>query len=99
MPSKELLMLRIISRTLCISNGCISITIESCTVFTTHDSYLSSASIICSKIRGTISLNEDQTTTDPLVDWVKTKLGSSVVGQLETDAANVDDTPPPEPFT
>ena len=51
------------------------------------------------KIRGTISLNEDQTTTDPLVDWVKTKLGSSVVGQLETDAANVDDTPPPEPFT
>ena len=50
------------------------------------------------KIRGTISLNEDQTTTDPLVDWVKTKLGSSVVGQLETDAANVDDTPPPEPF-
>ena len=51
------------------------------------------------KIRGTISLNEDQTTTDPLVDWGKTKLGSSVVGQLETDAANVDDTPPPEPFT
>ena len=51
------------------------------------------------KIRGTISLNEDQTTTDPLVDWVKTKLGSSVVSQLETDAANVDDTPPPEPFT
>ena len=51
------------------------------------------------KIRGTISLNEDQTTTDPLVDWLKAKLGSSVVTQLETDAANVDDTPPPEPFT
>ena len=51
------------------------------------------------RIRGTIPLHEDETTTDPLVDWVKTKLGSSVVGQLETDAANVDDTPPPEPFT
>ena len=51
------------------------------------------------RIRGTIPLLEDETTTDPLVDWVKTKLGSSVVGQLETDAANVDDTPPPEPFT
>ena len=51
------------------------------------------------RIRGTIPLHEDETTTDPLVDWVKTKLGSSVVTQLETDAANVDDTPPPEPFT
>ena len=50
-------------------------------------------------IRGTIPLNEDETTTDPLVDCVKTKLGSSVISQLETDAANVDDTPPPEPFT
>ena len=54
---------------------------------------------ITEKIRGTIPLNEDETTTDPLVDWVKTKLGSSVISQLETDAANVDDTPPPEPFT
>ena len=51
------------------------------------------------RIRRTIPLHEDETTTDPLVDWVKTKLGSSVVGQLETEAANVDDTPPPEPFT
>ena len=51
------------------------------------------------RIRGTIPLHEDETTTDPLVDWVKTKLGSSVISQLETDAANVDDTPPPEPFT
>ena len=51
------------------------------------------------KIRGTIPLNEDETTTDPLVDWVKTKLGSSVISQLENDAANFDDTPQPEPFT
>ena len=51
------------------------------------------------RIRGTIPLNEDETTTDPLIDWVKTKLGSSVVNQLETDAANIDDSPPLEPFT
>ena len=33
-----------------------------------------------------------------VLGWVKTKLGSSVVDQLETDAANVNDVPPPEPF-
>lgn len=45
-------------------------------------------------VTGVTPLNEGETTTDPLVDWLKAKLGSSLVSGFETDAANLDDTPP-----
>jgi len=50
-------------------------------------------------ILGTISLAEDETTSDPLVDWVKASLGSSMVAEFESEAANIDDSPPPVPFS
>ena len=50
-------------------------------------------------IFGTISLAEDETTSDPLVDWVKASLGSSMVAEFESEAASIDDSPPPVPFS
>jgi len=48
-------------------------------------------------IMGSIPLDEFETTTDPLVDWLKAKLGSKMVSEFETEASNIDDTPPPMP--
>ena len=42
-------------------------------------------------IAGVVPLNDDETTTDPLVDWLKAKLGSSMVSEFETEAENIDD--------
>ena len=52
-----------------------------------------------SRVRGTVPLDEDETTTEPLVDWLKAKIGSTAVSTFETQAANIDDNPPPVPFT
>ena len=48
-------------------------------------------------ITGVTELQEDESTTEPLEDWLKAKLGSNVVSSFETDAANIDDTPPTIP--
>ena len=48
-------------------------------------------------ITGAVPLNDDETTTDPLVDWLKAKLGSKLVSEFETEAENIDDTPPTPP--
>ena len=48
-------------------------------------------------IMGAVPPNDDETTTDPLVDWLKAKLGSSMVSEFETEAENIDDTPPTSP--
>ena len=48
-------------------------------------------------ITGVTELQEDESTTDPLEDWLKAKLGSNVVSTFETDAENIDDTPPTPP--
>tara|TARA_B100001778_G_C18310470_1_gene504066 strand:- start:46 stop:285 length:240 start_codon:yes stop_codon:yes gene_type:complete len=45
-------------------------------------------------IKGVTEIQEDESTTDPLEDWLKAKLGSNVVSTFETDATNIDDTPP-----
>ena len=45
-------------------------------------------------LMGTMPIDESEETTEPLVDWLKAKLGSSLVSGFETDAANLDDTPP-----
>ena len=37
-------------------------------------------------IRGTHPLNDDETTTEPLVDWLKTKLGSDLCTEFEEEA-------------
>ena len=49
-------------------------------------------------IFGTISLAEDETPSDPLVDWVKASLGNSMVTQFEDEAAAINDVPPTRPF-
>ena len=48
-------------------------------------------------IRGTHPLNDDETTTEPLVDWLKTKLGSDLCTEFEEEAAEIDDTLPTPP--
>lgn len=48
-------------------------------------------------IKGVTEIQEDESTTEPLVDWLKEKLGTNVVSTFETDAENIDDTPPPIP--
>ena len=48
-------------------------------------------------IRGTHPINDDETTTEPLVDWLKTKLGSDLCTEYEEEAAEIDDTPPIPP--
>ena len=45
-------------------------------------------------IKGVTEIQEDESTTEPLVDWLKEKLGTNVVSTFETDAENIDDTPP-----
>ena len=48
-------------------------------------------------IKGVTEIQEDESTTDPLEDWLKAKLGTNVVSTFETDAENIDDTPPTPP--
>ena len=48
-------------------------------------------------IRGTHPINDDETTTEPLVDWLKTKLGSDLCTEYEEEAAEIDDTLPTPP--
>ena len=48
-------------------------------------------------IKGVTEIQEDESTTEPLVDWLKEKLGTNVVSTFETDAENIDDTPPTPP--
>ena len=48
-------------------------------------------------IKGVTEIQEDESTTEPLVDWLKEKLGTNIVSTFETDAENIDDTPPPIP--
>ena len=45
-------------------------------------------------IKGVTEVQEDESTTEPLEDWLKEKLGTNVVSTFETDAENIDDTPP-----
>ena len=45
-------------------------------------------------ITGVTVIQEGESTTDPLEDWLKEKLGTNVVSTFETDAENIDDTPP-----
>ena len=45
-------------------------------------------------IKGVTEIQEDESTTEPLVDWLKEKLGTNIVSTFETDAENIDDTPP-----
>ena len=48
-------------------------------------------------IKGVTEIQEDESTTEPLEDWLKAKLGSNVVSTFETDATNIDDTLPTPP--
>ena len=48
-------------------------------------------------IKGVTEVQEDESTTEPLEDWLKAKLGSDVVSTFETEAENIDDTPPTPP--
>ena len=48
-------------------------------------------------IMGTVPLDEFEETTEPLVDWLKAKLGTKLVSEFETEAENIDDTPPTSP--
>ena len=48
-------------------------------------------------IKGATEIQEDESTTEPLEDWLKAKLGSDVVSTFETEAENIDDTPPTPP--
>ena len=48
-------------------------------------------------IKGVTEIQEDESTTEPLEDWLKAKLGSNVVSTFETEAENIDDTPPTPP--
>ena len=51
-------------------------------------------------ISGCYPLNEDETTTEPILNWLKTKLGEDMCTEYEEDAAAIDDNPnltmPPE---
>jgi len=48
-------------------------------------------------IMGTVPLDEFEETTEPLVDWLKAKLGTKLVSDFESQAENIDDTPPTPP--
>ena len=48
-------------------------------------------------IMGTVPLDDFEETTDPLVDWLKAKLGSKIVSEFENQAENIDDTLPTTP--
>ena len=48
-------------------------------------------------IRGTHPINDDETPTEPIVDWLKTKLGSDLCTEYEEEAAEIDDTLPTPP--
>ena len=45
-------------------------------------------------IWGTYPLNEDETTTEPILDWVKAKLGEETCTEFEENAASIDDALP-----
>ena len=45
-------------------------------------------------INGSYPINDDETTTEPIVDWLKTKIGSDGCTEYEEEAAEIDDTPP-----
>ena len=47
-------------------------------------------------IMGTVPLDDLEETTDPLVDWLKAKLGTKMVSEFENQAENIDDTLPVE---
>jgi len=46
-------------------------------------------------IMGTVPLDESEETTEPLVDWLKTKLGTKLVSDFESQAETIDETLPP----
>ena len=46
---------------------------------------------------GTVPLDDFEETTDPLVDWLKAKLGTKLVSEFENQAENIDDTLPTTP--
>ena len=48
-------------------------------------------------IMGTVPLDDLEETTDPLVDWLKAKLGTKLVSEFENQAENIDDTLPTTP--
>ena len=48
-------------------------------------------------IMGTVPLDDLEETTDPLVDWLKVKLGTKMVSEFENQAKNIDDTLPTTP--
>ena len=48
-------------------------------------------------IMGTVPLDDFEETTDPLVDWLKAKLGTKLVSEFENQAENIDDTLPTTP--
>ncbi len=47
-------------------------------------------------IMGTVPLDEFEETTEPLVDWLKAKLGTKMVSEFETQATNISDALPVE---
>ena len=46
---------------------------------------------------GTMTIDESEETTEPLVDWLKAKLGTKLVSDFESQAENMDETIPPIP--
>ena len=46
---------------------------------------------------GTVPLDDLEETTEPLVDWLKAKLGTKLVSDFETQAEIIDETPPTPP--
>ena len=48
-------------------------------------------------IGGCHSINDDETTTEPIVDWLKTKLGEDQCEKYEQEAIEIDDTLPTFP--
>jgi len=45
-------------------------------------------------IHGCYPLNDDETTTEPILDWLKAKFGSDLCTEYEEGAAEIDDAPP-----
>lgn len=48
-------------------------------------------------IMGTVPLDDLEETTEPLVDWLKAKLGTKLVSDFEAQAEIIDETPPTPP--
>jgi len=48
-------------------------------------------------LMGVMPIDESEETTEPLVDWLKTKLGTKLVSDFESEAENMDETTPPDP--